>query len=466
MARPSQPTVRPATLPPPAVRLARVAGEAHPFLLESSLRSDGLGRFSILGHSPFLVFRSKGPRVTIRTADGVRQLEGDPFEAVASLLEEYRRAPGDGPLPFTGGAVGYFGYDLNRALEPRIPDRARDEHGLPDIILAFHDRLEVWDHDAGCSYTVEPASPCPPVSPEAAPRGDRAAEGLASPAGPAGLESNFTRASYLDAVRQVKEHIRQGDIYQANLSQRFRVATPLEPVALYDRLRRASPAPFSAYLDGGGFQVLSSSPERFLRVGPDGRRVETRPIKGTRPRGRSEEEDARLAEELLTAEKDAAELAMIVDVERNDLGRVSEFGSVQVTHPKALRVLPNVLHLEATVESRLREGTGVVDLLRASFPGGSITGAPKIRAMEILEELEPTRRGVYCGAIGYLGLDGACDLNIAIRTLVLDGGVATFQVGGGIVWDSDPEAEYQETLDKARGMLTALGLDAPGAGEG
>jgi para-aminobenzoate synthetase component 1 len=271
------------------------------------------------------------------------------------------------------------------------------------------------------------------------------------------VRCSFTREAYLDAVRTVKDHIRAGDIYQANLSQRFDVPTGLHPVDLYDRLRAASPAPFACHIDCGGFSVIGASPERFLRV--RGRHVETRPIKGTRRRGRTPGEDGILGRELISSEKDGAELAMIVDVERNDLGRVAQYGSVRVVRRKALRTHPTVLHLEATVEGRLRDGMGPVDCIRAAFPGGSITGAPKIRAMEILEGIEPTRRGVYTGAVGYFGFDGRCDLNIAIRTLVLKQGVAIFQAGGGIVADSDPLAEYEESLDKARALMRALGID-------
>ncbi|MDP3061985.1 MAG: aminodeoxychorismate synthase component I [Chloroflexota bacterium] len=275
------------------------------------------------------------------------------------------------------------------------------------------------------------------------------------------LTSNFTRQEYLRAVQRVRQYIIAGDIFQANLSQRFVADLPVAPYELFRRLRWVNPAPFAAYLGFDGVTVASASPERFLRVRGD--RVETRPIKGTRPRGKTPQEDEALATELLASEKDRAENVMIVDLERNDLGRVCRFGTVKVTELCALERFPTVLHLTSTVEGQLRPGATRIDLLKATFPGGSITGAPKVRAMEIIEELEPTRRSVYTGSIGYMSFGGEMDLNIAIRTLLMVDGRAYFQVGGGIVYDSNPEAEYQETLDKARGLVQALGASIEAA---
>ncbi|HUS79837.1 MAG TPA: aminodeoxychorismate synthase component I, partial [Armatimonadota bacterium] len=255
-------------------------------------------------------------------------------------------------------------------------------------------------------------------------------------------------------VARALEYIAAGDIFQVNLSQRFDAPLRVPAWELYLRLRERNRAPFAAYLDFGDVQVASASPERFLRV--SGTHVQTRPIKGTRPRGGTEAEDARLAQELLASVKDRAELTMIVDLERNDLGRVCRFGSVRVPELCALESYPTVHHLVATVTGELREDGSHVDLLRASLPGGSITGAPKVRAMEIIDELEPTRRGVYTGCIGYLGFDGETDLNIAIRTFTISGGRAWWQVGGGIVADSTPEGEYQETLDKGAALAETL----------
>jgi para-aminobenzoate synthetase component 1 len=262
-------------------------------------------------------------------------------------------------------------------------------------------------------------------------------------------------------VQRARDYIFAGDIYQVNLSQRFQLPLAGEAFDAYLRLRRRNPAPFGAYINLPEVQVLSASPERFLRFDPVSRCVQTRPIKGTRPRGRTVGEDEELAQELVVSEKDRAENVMIVDLERNDLGRVAEIGSVRVTELASLEAFPTVFHLTSTVEATLREDRGLVDLLLATFPGGSITGAPKIRAMEIIDELEPTARSVYTGAIGYIGFDGAVDLSLVIRTILVREGIAYFQAGGGIVADSDPAMEYQETLHKARALseaLTGVGL--------
>ncbi len=268
------------------------------------------------------------------------------------------------------------------------------------------------------------------------------------------VDSNFTKPEYLAAIARIKDYIRAGDVYQVNLSQRFEAPLPCRPYSLYRRLRKLSPAPFAAYLNCGNLQVAGSSPERFLRIRNG--RIETRPIKGTRPRGGPPDEDARLRAELLASEKDRAELLMIVDVERNDLGRICEVGSIRVDEIFRLETHPTVHHLVAAVSGKVRPGSDVIDCIRSMFPGGSITGAPKIRAMQIIDEIETRPRHLYTGAVGYLGFDGNCDLNIAIRTIYCLGDRAYFHAGGGIVWDSDPEAEYQETLDKARAMRAAL----------
>jgi para-aminobenzoate synthetase component 1 len=270
-----------------------------------------------------------------------------------------------------------------------------------------------------------------------------------------GLRSSFTHRGYLDAVARVRDYIIAGDIFQANLSQRFEAPLEEDPWPFYRRLREVNPAPFAAYLEFDGVAIASASPERFLQVDPDGR-VETRPIKGTRPRGVSPEHDAALSQALHDSAKDRAENLMIVDLLRNDLSRVCLPGSVKVPELFALEGYRTVHHLVSTVTGRLRPGKTATDLLAAAFPGGSITGAPKVRAMEIIAELEPSRRGIYCGSIGYLSLTGAADTSIVIRTIVALGGHAYFSAGGGIVVDSDPEQEYQETLHKARALITAL----------
>jgi para-aminobenzoate synthetase component 1 len=268
--------------------------------------------------------------------------------------------------------------------------------------------------------------------------------------------SNFSRAQYMRAVRRAKDYIREGDIYQVNISQRFEAALPEDPIDLYRRLRKVSPAPFAAYLGFGEFAILSSSPERFICK--RGRRIETRPIKGTRPRGSDPAADEALRSELAHSAKDAAEHVMIVDLERNDLGRICEYGSVGPTGSPAIEKYAQVFHMVSTVAGTLSASADPVACLRAAFPGGSVTGAPKIRSMEIIDELEPVRRSAYTGAIGYISFDGDMDTSIVIRTFIVKGGRAYFQVGGGIVADSDPADEYEETIHKARGLMDALGV--------
>ena len=402
-------------------------------LLESPGYSHGNAGWDRLLWDPAAVFTSKEGRGILRHQDGTEQeLPGDPFAVVAGLLKAHPDCI----------AAGYWGYDLRYGLE-RLSHLATDDLELPDCFVGLYSGGLRRESTTGRWHSFgEWISPTP--FPAALPR----ARATAPP------RSAVQRDEYEAAVRQALEYIAAGDCYQVNLSQRF--STPLSGPAwsLYERLRRRSPAPYAAYLDCGDHQVLSSSPELFLRV--RGREVETRPIKGTRPRGGTPEEDAALRAELLASAKDAAELVMIVDLERNDLGRVCEYGSVHVPALRELESYRNVHHLVATVRGRLREEIDPLGCLRALFPGGSITGAPKIRAMEIIEELEPVRRGVYTGAIGWVDGHGNGEWNIAIRTLVVKAGCAYFHVGGGIVADSDPAGEYLETLAKAQGMLHAL----------
>ncbi|MDA8335318.1 MAG: aminodeoxychorismate synthase component I [Peptococcaceae bacterium] len=441
-------------------------GRPYPFLLESSLLVEGLGRWSIMGADPFLVLRSRDDRVTIESGGKSHTFEGDPLRELRRLLALYRLEPGF--LPFTGGAAGYFGYDLGRRLE-RLPALAVDDLHLDDLCLGFYDRAVVVDGAGGAAWAV--SNGFPETDPEA--RLDRARERLAGleevlaggeegesrPYGGPGADrprSHFDRDGYCRAVQKVREYIAAGEIFQANISQRFSCLRTMDPWTVYRRLARISPAPMAAFLGFPDVQVAGSTMERFLKV--NGSRVETRPIKGTRPRGRDAAGDGRLARELWQSSKDRAELVMIVDMERNDLGRVCRTGSVQVPELFRLEAYATVYHLVATVTGELAAGKDLVDLLAASFPGGSISGAPKIRAMEIIEEVEPVRRGIYTGSIGYLGFDGAADLNIVIRSLVFKDGWVHWQVGGGITYDSDPYLEYLETLDKARALFGALGL--------
>ena len=344
----------------------------------------------------------------------------------------------------------------------RLPATAADE-GLPELDVGFYDWVLAADHLSGESWIVATGLPTGQEA-DARARVAGIQERLnATPSSPSNaaslkaprLRSNFRRVDYLQAIERAREYIAAGDIFQVNLSHRLEGEWDGAAWPLYERLRTASPVSYGAYLDLGDVKVLSASPERFLKL--DGRWIETRPIKGTRPRGVTSDEDRMLGAELLTSEKDRAENLMIVDLLRNDVGKVSCIGSVEVPKLFDLERHASVWHLVSTVRGELRPGLDAVDLLRACFPGGSVTGCPKIRAMEIIEELEPVRRGVYCGAIGYLSFTGDMDTNIVIRTLVLRDGRMDLQVGGAVTYDSDPESEYVETLAKGRALLGALG---------
>lgn len=444
----------------PAMEAAFHILAARPYscFLDSSLAMERLGRYSFIGFDPHLVLTTRGTRCAWwRRGSGVTYTRENPFEALRSALYEYRLEENTEELPpFLGGGMGYLAYELGRCLE-KLPETAADDLGFPDLCFAFYDRVLAHDYREERTWlaAVHPEDPGPVIR-EARRSLEAEPPDYPSPgdAGEALFVSNFTHEEYLEAVRKVKEYIYAGDIYQANLSQRFRAPLREHPWMLYRRLRRLNAAPFAAYFNAVEGQVCSSSPELFLRG--NGRRVETRPIKGTRRRSEDPEEDRKLAEELLSSAKDRAELSMIVDLERNDLGRVCEYGSVEVAEHAVIEHYATVHHLVSTVVGKLHPGRDEVDLLQASFPGGSITGAPKIRSMEIIDELEPTARGVYTGSIGYLGYNGNFDLNIAIRTIVVKGNTAYFQVGGGIVADSDPEDEYRETLDKGKAIFASL----------
>lgn len=448
-----------AGVPPMEEIFHRLAHKPYSCFLDSSLAMDRIGTHSFIGFDPHLVLTTRGRRCRWwRREGGMLYTEENPFFALRRALAEFALEDGaDGLPPFLGGGMGYLAYELGRCVE-RLPETAVDDLGLPELCFAFYDRVVAHDHRSGRTWlaAVHPEDPAAVL--EAARRElDGEAPSYASPAAAreeVRFASNFTRDGYMEAVRKVKEYIFAGDIYQANLSQRFRAPLREHPWMLYRRLRRLNAAPFAAYFNAGEGQVCSSSPERFLKG--EGSRVETRPIKGTRRRSSDPDEDRRLAAELLASAKDHAELSMIVDLERNDLGRVCEYGSVEVEEHAVIEHYATVHHLVSTVVGELHPGRDVVQLLQASFPGGSITGAPKIRSMEVIDELEPTARSVYTGSIGYLGYNGKYDLNIAIRTVIVKGDTAFFQVGGGIVADSVPEDEYQETLDKGKAIFASL----------
>lgn len=447
----------------PLDAFAVIKGHPYPFFLDSSFDLKGLGRYSFLGASPYKIIRSKGRTVEAETFYGNYRYQGDVFDFIGEELRRFSIAS-DHHIPFLLGGVGYFSYDLLHLLED-IPSKTVDDIGFLDCHIAFYDTSIAFDHYENKGYVVsitenkvdeviELLKTMGTAHPTLRSNSPQSPLNLRGEAKGGYFSSNFTKEDYIKAVQKAKNYIAAGDIYQVNLSQRFSTEIDISPYDLYLRLREASPAPFSAYLDFGKAAVLSSSPERFLKV--DSEYIETRPIKGTRPRGKSTEEDKRLKKELEFSDKDRAEHIMIVDLERNDLGRVCKYGTVRVEENMTVESFAQVHHMVSTVTGELKEGVSLMDIIKATFPGGSITGAPKVRAMEIIEELEPSKRGVYTGSIGYLGFNGKMDLNIAIRTIVLKDGKAHFSVGGGIVADSDPEEEYQETLDKASGMMEAL----------
>jgi para-aminobenzoate synthetase component 1 len=452
----------------PLEALRRLQGRRHTALLYSGLAGEHpAARHSILACDPVAVIEVRGERTTLAGAPGraTRTMEGDPFAALRALLPEEPGA--DGPLPFGGGAIGYLGYGLRRTLE-RLPACEPEPFRLPDAWFGVYDAAVVFDH-AGRGATLL-AVPRGGEADSTGARGrldDLAAALLRpaptlptpEPAPPAGTpvraESATRRDDYLEAVRRVLDHIARGDLYQVNLSHRIRAPLRAAPIDLFFDLMRRNPAPFSAWIDAGPFQLVCASPERFLSL-RDGR-ARSSPIKGTRPRGALPEDDLLYAADLRKSAKDRAENVMIADLVRNDLGRVAVPGSVRVETLCGLESFATVHHLVTTVEARLAAHADRIDLLRALFPGGSMTGAPKIRAMQVIAALEREERGPYSGGIGYLSRGGGLDLNIVIRTLLCGRGEADFRVGGGIVADSDPETEWLETLAKGRALLDVLG---------
>lgn len=439
----------------PQETLEKLLPLSHPVLLESTLREREIGRYSLVSAEPFLVVKSKGNEITIQDEGKKSSSSGNPLSLLRSLLKKYELTNG-AKLPFAGGVIGYFSYDLNQHLE-KLPNWAVDDLSLPDLYFCFYDWGLLYDHlkdKAQLVYFDDSKTADKIKQIKKFIQKEPAVRKFKAKSQKVVVKSNFKKRDYLEATRRAKDYIFAGDVFQVNLSQRLEAPLFLTPFSLYQVLQRLNPAPFAAYLGFDDLAVVSSSPERFLKV--DGRQVETRPIKGTRPRGQTPEEEEWLFLELFFSEKDRAENLMIVDLERNDLGKVSEVGSVRVHELFKVERYATVFHLVSIVKSILRQGKDVIDLLEATFPGGSITGAPKVRAMEIIEELEPTKRSVYTGSLGYLSFNHKMDLNIVIRTFIIKDDAAYFQVGGGIVADSQPEAEYQETLDKAKALIDSV----------
>lgn len=466
--KPVQPWVEELNPPPDPWRVARQLSDRPGMLfLDSASGPAELARYSYVMAEPFAWLESNARNVFFC---GVRRDE-DPWHTLARQLEDWRRPTIASLPPFQGGAAGLFGYDLCHWLE-RLPRHRRDGFQTPDMAIGFYDEIVAWDHAEKRAWWI-----CWRLRPnrfvdfmsKSYYKDRESVTNLDLPVTDqhslltyynSGLRvhSNVHRSAFLAAVQRAIEYIHAGDCFQVNLAQQLQAPAVSSAVQLYERLRTCNPAPFAGYFDIGEFQIMSASPERFVQLDANGN-VVTRPIKGTRPRGRNEREDAANRAELLASAKDRAENVMIVDLLRNDLGRVCEYGSVRVPEVCRLESYPTVHHLVSEVRGRLRKDKTAVDLLRATFPGGSVTGAPKIRAMEIIAELEPDARGPYCGCLGWIGFNGAMDTNILIRTFTQGHGQLRFPVGGGIVADSIPEREYEETMHKAEGLLRALDLD-------
>ncbi len=479
---PPQPLILAIPQPPvEAFELYRRIARSHrpSFLLESGKGSEAVARYSFIGSEPYLTLVGKHGRCELRTSDKVTIQQGDPFTLLTQLMLSSPIEKPEGAPPFFGGAVGYCSYDLVRSFEA-IPTLAQDDLDWPDLEFAFVDLLAAIDHQIRVVYLLF----CPPRERQLGePREklyregcDRLAELEARMTDPSrsqdttipfhqlALNPDQPRQAYIERVRRCLDYITAGDIYQANLSHRFTLdlarqrdmALPdyLFELQLYQRLRAVNPSPFSALLSFDNVHLISCSPERLVRL--QGRQAQTRPIAGTRPRGLTSPEDRRLTSELLTSAKERAEHLMLVDLERNDLGRVCKFGSVRVDEFMTVEQYSHVSHLVSNVTGTLRDGANGFDLIKAMFPGGTITGVPKIRCMEIIEELEPVRRGPYTGSLGYLSWSGDLDLNIIIRTLVMTKNQGYLQVGAGIVADSVASKEYDETLYKAEAVFKAL----------
>lgn len=405
-------------------------------------------------------FAAKGQRYWI----GDRAFEGDPIAALRALLREWRAPRLPGMPPFMGGAVGFFGYDANRYFQ-RLPAHQNDDFGIWDIAFHFVNEFLVVDHHADLIYAVATGSQFSECQSRAQTllhavkrrhtmERRQAADSPPPSARSVNYASNFEHDDYLASVRRIQDYIRTGDTYQVNLSQRLEAEYRGHGLDLYETLSRIDPVHFASYFQFDDFEIISASPERLVRV--DNGKVFTRPIAGTRRTG-ADDENARFLHELRTCEKELSEHVMLVDLERNDLGRVCRYGSVHVTKLMEITRYAHVMHIESEVIGELDNGKDLLEVVAALFPGGTITGVPKIRTMEIIAELEPTARGLYTGSIGYLSFTGDMDLNIAIRTILRKGPRAYIQVGGGVVIDSDPQREFKETLNKARSLLRALG---------
>ncbi len=425
--------------------------EKNTILLDSSNKDESLSKFSFIGINPFKTFESKGKKVFI---DDI-EVNGEPFEVLEKLIKDYYNNECNySNIPLLSGAMGYISYDICRILE-EIPNTSIEDFNISDMRFIFYNNIIIFDlinnkqfitslngKEDEINFILNKISKCEHIEEV------KVAEIKNN------FISNFNKEDYKNSIRKLKDYIVNGDVYIANMTQRFYTETNEESFEIYKKLRSINKAPFSAFLNFNDFQIISSSPERFIEI--NNKKVITRPIKGTRPRGKNKEEDLKNSLELLNSEKDKAELLMVVDLERNDLSKVCKPHSVKVTELFKLEEYATVFHLVSTVEGVLKENVSSVKCIKECFPGGSITGTPKIRAMEIIEELEKLKRNIYTGAIGYFDFRGNADFNIAIRTIIKKDNKAYFGVGGGITYDSNEEDEYNETLDKAKALMRVL----------
>jgi len=454
-------------LTPVSAFLAIAAKEPYAFLLESVERGEQVGRYTFLGARPYMRVQSRDTQISVWRGARQERTQGNVFQLLKEFLRAHRPASVPGLPPFTAGAVGYFAYDIVRQLE-NIGQHGRDDLHLPDSELMFFDRLLAFDHVRHQIHIIAMAD----VTREGPRRAyDRALRDIAAlekklakapsfahstrrASGKLKIHAGMPRERFLKSVQKAKEYIAAGDIFQVVLSQRLDFTPGAEPFDIYRALRTVNPSPYLYFLRMGESHVLGSSPEMLVRV--TGRKLEYRPIAGTHPRGRDPEEDARLEQAMLHDEKERAEHVMLVDLGRNDLGRVSEYGSVTVRDLMHVERYSHVMHLVSSLEGKLRPELDALDAFAACFPAGTLSGAPKVRAMQIIEELEPVRRGVYGGSVLYADFAGNLDSCIAIRTMLMKGKRAYLQAGAGIVADSDPATEFQETMNKAQALLRAV----------
>ncbi|HWC19003.1 MAG TPA: anthranilate synthase component I [Terriglobales bacterium] len=461
-------TVMADLLTPVSAFLSISAGEQEAFLLESVEGGERIGRYTFLGVRPYMVLEGRGDQITLRRGRSVERISGKLFEVVSELLHAHRTATLPDLPPFTCGAVGFVSYDAVRQLE-KLPNHARDDLKVPDCFLMFFDRVLAFDHLRKQIHIIAVANVRDTSPKQAYERAQRDITALERKLARGAIRTRVRprkenyklkettgRNAFLKSIVKAKEYIRAGDAFQIVLSQRMELEPGVPSFEIYRALRMINPSPYLYFLQSRRFQVLGSSPEMLVRV--TGRKLEYRPIAGTRPRSADAEEDRRWEQELREDEKERAEHVMLVDLGRNDLGRVSEYGSVQVKDFMFVERYSHVMHLVSAIESTLKPDLHAIDAFAAAFPAGTLSGAPKVRAMEIIEELEPVRRGIYGGAVLYADFAGNLDSCIAIRTMWVQGRRAYVQAGAGIVADSVPEMEYQECLNKAKALLRAVGM--------